>query len=68
FINNIIIFSDTLKDYIKHLTQIFQFFIFRNITLPQTKSYFIYPNIKFLTFYIDILGLLITAEKIKKFE
>ncbi|KHE78625.1 hypothetical protein GE21DRAFT_1222884, partial [Neurospora crassa] len=50
FINDIIIFSNTLKNYIQYLIQIFELFTLRNIALFPTKSYLAYPNIELLRF------------------
>lgn len=63
FINNNIIFSDTLENYVNHLIEIYKLFVPYNIALSLTKPYFVYPNVKFLNFRIDILRLFTTVEK-----
>ncbi|KAL0466028.1 hypothetical protein QR685DRAFT_451652, partial [Neurospora intermedia] len=53
YINSIIIASHLVNNYLKHFNVIFLLFILKNIILLPKKSYFGYPNIKFLKFYIN---------------
>ncbi|KAK3485052.1 uncharacterized protein B0T23DRAFT_327432, partial [Neurospora hispaniola] len=67
YINNIVITSDLVKDYIKYLNTIFILFILKNIVLSLKKFYFGYPNVELLDFYINNFGLLIIKEYIQTF-
>ncbi|AEO64500.1 uncharacterized protein THITE_2023573, partial [Thermothielavioides terrestris NRRL 8126] len=57
FINDIIIFSDTIDKYTKYLETIFSFFEKKNISIALAKSYIIYPSVELLSFYVDRFGL-----------
>ncbi|KHE79291.1 hypothetical protein GE21DRAFT_1221264, partial [Neurospora crassa] len=67
YINNIIIISNSVKDYFKHLNTIFSLFVSKNIILLPKKSYLGYPNIELLKFYINSFKLSTTKEYIAAF-
>jgi hypothetical protein len=64
FINNIIIFSDNLKDYLKYLKVVFSLFVKMNIALALAKAFIGYPSIKLLSSKVNSLGLINTAQRI----
>ncbi|KAK3402851.1 hypothetical protein B0T20DRAFT_344550, partial [Sordaria brevicollis] len=68
YINNIIIVLNSVEDYFRYFDVIFSLFISKNIVLSLKKSYFKYPNIKLLGFYINNFGLFIIKNKIKTFK
>ncbi|KHE78261.1 hypothetical protein GE21DRAFT_1223863, partial [Neurospora crassa] len=68
YINNIIIVSNSINNYFKYLEIIFVLFISKNIILSPKKSYFGYPNIEFLSFYINSFSLFTTKDRIKAFR
>ncbi|AEO64275.1 uncharacterized protein THITE_2038798, partial [Thermothielavioides terrestris NRRL 8126] len=53
FINDIIIFSDTIDKYTKYLETIFSLFKKKNISIVLAKLYIVYPSVELLSFYID---------------
>ena len=64
YMNNIIIFSKTLNEHVKHFRKIFQLFQKRRVNLASTKFYLRYPFITLLGQKMNNLKLSITAEKI----
>ena len=64
YIDDVVVFSMTLEDHLKHLEEIFQLFNRLNIALKPTKSYLSYPSITLLGQRVDALGLSTTEEKI----
>lgn len=64
FIDDVVIFSDNLKDHIQHLRIIFTLFRSKNIAILPTKSYVAY----LLRFHVDGLGLTNPASRIKAFH
>ncbi len=68
FIDNIIIFLDTLDNHLKHLDDIFTLFKSRDIVLSLTKSFIRYPLIKLLGFYINTFGLSLTVQRTQGFR
>ena len=68
FIDDIIIFSDTLEEHTKHLDDIFTLFKGRNISLSLAKSFIGYPSIELLGFYVDAFGLSSTESRTQGFR
>jgi len=68
FIDNIVVFSDTFNDYIKHLDDVFRLFTSKNISILPKKLYLGYLLVELLSFYIDSLGLNTTASRLKAFK
>ena len=64
FIDDIIIFSETMEEHIRHLTIIFELFHERNITLSPSKSFLAYPSVKLLGYLVDGIGLTNTEERL----
>jgi hypothetical protein len=68
FIDDVVIYSDTLEDHIHHLRTIFKLFRSKNIAISPTKSYIGYPNVQLLGFRVDGLGLSTTADRVAAFK
>ncbi|KHE82160.1 hypothetical protein GE21DRAFT_1214151, partial [Neurospora crassa] len=68
YINNIVIASNLIDNYYKHLNAIFSLFVSKNIILSPKKSYLEYPSIELLGFYINSFGLSTTKERIEAFR
>ena len=65
YVNNIIVFSQTLKKHIKHFTKIFVFFDQMNIVLKSFKIFLRYSFVSLLKQKIDSLRLTIAKKKLK---
>lgn len=68
FIDDIIIFSDTFEDHVKHLETVFQLFTDKNIAISPKKSFIGYPSVELLGFYVDAFGLATTDSRIQGFK
>lgn len=68
FIDDIIIFSNTYDDHVKHLNTIFGLFQERNIAMSPKKSFIGYPSVELLGFRVDSLGMSTTAERVQAFK
>lgn len=68
FIDDIVIFSDTAEDHLRHLRDIFRLFTSKNIAISPAKSYIGYPNVELLGFRVDNLGLTTTAHRVAAFK
>ena len=64
YINNIVVFSATLKQLIEHLNAVFCLFVKHNITLNLHKTHLGYFSITLLGQKVNELGLTLAAEKI----
>jgi hypothetical protein len=65
YIDDFIIFSDTLDDHITHLHAVFAGFERLNIVILPTKTYIGFPTVTLLGQYVDALGLSTTIEKLE---
>lgn len=65
YIDDVIVFSNTLKEHLSHLSQIFEFFDQWNITLKASKTYLEYLTVTLLRQKVDSFDLVISAEKLK---
>ena len=65
YIDDIIIFSQTLTEHIQHLKFIFSMLKKNNILVKPTKAFFAYPTIQLLGQKVTSLGLLTSEEKLK---
>ena len=65
YINNIIVFSKTLKKYKNHLHHFFSLFIEKNIVINSKKTFIRFSIIWFLDQKISFLNLIITKKKMK---
>ena len=65
YIDDVIIFSPTLKDHIKHLRAIFDLFARYNIAINSKKAFIDYLSVKLLDQKINSLDLFTDEEKLK---
>ena len=65
YIDDIVIFSKTLKKHVKHLHLIFKLFTNLNINLSSTKFFFDYFTIQFLKLKVDVFDLSTSKKKLK---
>jgi hypothetical protein len=68
FIDDIIIYSDGFEDHIRHLETIFSLSQDKNIAISPKRSYIGYPSVKLLGFYVDVLGLSTTDDRLQGFR
>jgi len=68
FIDDIVVFLDFFEDYVQHLYDIFSLFVKKNISISLEKSFLGYLSVELLGFYVDSLGLLMTAECMEAFS
>ena len=64
YIDNIVVFSPTLEEHIKHLDTVFWLFAQHNVTLNPRKAHLGYPSITLLGQKVNRLGLTSAAEKV----
>lgn len=67
FIDDIVIFSETEDEHLRHLETLFQLFQGKNLTISPTKSWIGYPSAQLLGFRVDALGLTTTEERMAAF-
>ena len=65
YINDIVIFSKTLKEHVKHLHLIFKLFTNLNISLSSTKFFLDYFTIQLLELKVDVFDLSTSKKKLK---
>lgn len=65
YIDNVVIFNNTLKKHLRYFNQIFELFQSWNIILKTTKTYFDYFNISLLSQKINNFELATTTNKLK---
>lgn len=65
YINNIVVFSKTLKEYLEYLIKVFRLFKRINILIKLSKIYLDYSLVVLLEQKIDSLELIITKEKLE---
>lgn len=65
YIDDVIVFSDSLDDHLRHLSTIFALFDEWNITLKASKTYFGYFNISLLSQKVNSFELFTISEKLK---
>ncbi|KAF3764056.1 hypothetical protein M406DRAFT_224929, partial [Cryphonectria parasitica EP155] len=68
FIDNIVIFSDSFEDYLKHLNIALNIFNRKEISISLTKNYISFLLIKLLSFYINALSLFTTKKCTEAFR
>ena len=64
YVNDIVVFSHTLKKHVSHLRQVFQLLDSYDIRLSPKKSYLGYPTVALLDQKVDAFGLTIAANKL----
>ena len=65
YVNDIVIFFNTLKEHLKHLTFIFALFKKYNIVIKTSKTYLNYSTIVLLNQRVDSFDLFIVDDKLK---
>ncbi len=65
YMNDIVIFSRTLTDHLKHLHVMFQLFAKKRISISSKKSFINYSSVILLDQKIDDFDLTISVEKLK---
>ena len=68
YIDDIVVFSQTLDEHLEHLRKIFRLCEVRRITLSPNKSFLGYPTVTLLGQRVDSLGLSTSEEKIKAIQ
>lgn len=63
FIDDIVIYSDTIEEHEAHLREIFELFRSKNITISPNKSFLGYPSVELLGFMVDAFGLTTSQER-----
>lgn len=64
YVDDIVIFSSTLKDHLEHLRLVFSALSKMNIHLSPRKSFLGYPSVQLLGQKVDALGLATAEEKL----
>jgi hypothetical protein len=65
YIDDVIVFSKTLKKHLEHLNQLFALFETLNITLKTKKTYLEYSSISLLEQKVNSLNFIIAEDKLK---
>ena len=65
YIDDVIIFSPTLKDHVKHLRAVFDLFAKYNIAINPKKAFIGYPSVKLLGQKVNSLDLSTDKKKLK---
>ncbi len=65
YINDIVIFSRTLKDNLKHLHAVFQLFSKKRVSISSKKSFINYSSMILLNQKVNNFDLIISVEKLK---
>ncbi len=68
FIDNIVIFSDTFKDYNRHLRTVFSLFEKKSININPEKLFIDYPSVELFGFYIDTFDIHSIKDRIQSFH
>jgi len=64
YVNNIVIFSNTLEEHLKHLHNVFITLKRMRICLSSEKSFLIYSSVQLLEQWVDVLGLATLKDKL----
>ena len=64
YVDDIVIFSNSLRDHLAHLQTIFGLFAHLKVTLEPKKSYLGYPSVTLLGQKVDRLGMTTTEERV----
>lgn len=65
YIDDIVVFSDSFEDHLKHLATVLQVFQDAQLALSPSKSVCAYQSIRLLGFKVDGLGLYITEDRME---
>lgn len=64
FINNIVVYSDSVEEHKAHLREIFKLFQSKNITISLNKSFLGYPSVKLLGFIVNTFSLTSSQQRV----
>ena len=64
YVDDIVVFSNTLEEHLQHLDKIFALFDEYNLAIKPTKTYLGFPSVALLGQKVDSLGLSTTEEKL----
>ena len=64
YVDDIVIFSTSLEEHVKHLTMVFEALSEMNIHLAPTKAFLGYPSVQLLGQHVDALGLATAEDKL----
>ncbi|KAL3428067.1 hypothetical protein PVAG01_01576 [Phlyctema vagabunda] len=65
YIDDVVIFSKSLQDHVRHLREIFALFVRLGITIKPSKTFLGFPTVQLLGQHIDSLGLATSEDKLK---
>ena len=65
YVDDIVIFSQTLTEHVQHLKSIFSMLRENNISVKPTKAFLAYPTVQLLGQKVTSLGLPTSEEKLK---
>ena len=65
YVDDVVIFSRSLEEHLRHLNQVFKLFQDRNIVLKPSKTYLGYPTIALLGQKVSSLGMTAPTDKLK---
>jgi len=68
FVNYIVVFSNIIKDHIRHLTTILKLFHELRLFLSAKKSFIRYLSMKLLRHLINALGMSTTKDRVAAFK
>lgn len=68
YVDDVVVFSKSLEDHLRHLDMIFSLFNCLQITLSPTKSFLGFPSTKFLGQHVDRFGLSTHDEKLRAIQ
>ena len=66
YLNNILIYSDNLKDHQKHIMDVLEQLFVRQLRYKSEKYKFYQKKVEFLGFIVEINGIQIDPEKVRK--
>lgn len=64
YVDDIVIFSTSLEEHLRHLRQVFQALDAMNIHLAPAKAFLAYPSVQLLGQHVDALGLATAEDKL----
>lgn len=65
YVDDVVVFSQSLEEHLRHLNQIFALFAEMNIVLKPAKTFLGYPSVSLLGQKVDSLGMTTTQEKLE---
>jgi hypothetical protein len=65
YVDDVVIFSETLEEHVQHLSEVFSTFRRMRISVKPTKVFLGYPSVQLLGQYVDSLGLVTAADKLE---